>query len=217
MSREESMQEHLIGQFQNKKVFVAILTALGEEMDTLDAVCDDLKNKRWIDTGEGVQLDGIGQIVGRSRQIDKAVAVPFFGFLGQAGTLGFEQARFRDANESWLASYNLADAEYRPVLWAKVAKNIADGTAEDTISSLKFIFKAPYVVLEEIGNAKIAIGIGKRLLQSDIILADAVDLMIRAGGVGMKWREHFNYDSYFGFLGQPNAKGFEVGSFADSF
>ena len=217
MTRAESMQGHLIGQFDNKPILLAILTALGEEMDTLNAVFADLKEKRWIDTGEGVQLDGIGQIVARSRQIDKAIAVPFFGFQGQIGTLGFEQARFRDLNENWLASYNLADAEYRPVLWAKVAKNIANGTAEDTISSLKFIFNAPYVVLEEIGNAKIAVGIGRRLLQSDIILADAIDLMIRAGGVGMTWKRHFNYDSYFGFLGQPNAKGFDVGSFADSF
>lgn len=217
MSRAESMQGHLIGQFDNKPILFAILTALGEEMDLLNAVFDDLKNKRWIDTGEGVQLDGIGEIVARNRQIDKAIAVPFFGFLGQDGTLGFEQARFRDTNENWLASYNLADAEYRPVLWAKVAKNIANGTAEDTISSLKFIFGTPYVVLEEIGNAKIAVGIGRKLLPSDIILADAVDLMIRAGGVGMEWRENFDYDSYFGFLGQPNAKGFEQGSFADSF
>lgn len=211
------MEAHLIGQFEGKKIFSAILSALGEEMDELDAVFIALRDKRWIDTGEGVQLDGIGQIVGQDRQIDKAIAVPFFGFQGQIGTVGFEQARFRDLNENWLASYNLADPEYRPVLWAKVAKNIANGTAEDTISSLKFIFSAPYVVLEEIGNAKIAIGIGRRLLHSDIILADAVDLMIRAGGVGIKWREHFSYNLYFGFLGQPNAKGFEVGSFADSF
>ena len=217
MNRTESMQGHLIGQFDDKPILLAILSALGEEMDTLNAVFDDLKNKRWIDTGEGVQLDGIGRIVGRNRQIDKAVAVPFFGFQGQIGTKGFEQARFRDSNESWLASYNLEDAEYRLILWAKVAKNISDGTAEDTITSLKFIFDAPYVVLEEMGNAKIAIGIGRRLLQSDILLADAVDLLIRAGGVGVLRKVFFDYDNYFGFLGQPNAKGFEVGSFADSF
>lgn len=217
MSRAESMQGHLIGQFQGKPVLAAVLEALGEEMDELDAVFSDLESKRWIDTGEGKQLDGIGEIVGQGRQIAEAIAVPFFGFQGQIGAMGFEQARFRDANEYWLASYNLADAEYRLVLWAKVGKNIANGTAEDTIRSLKFIFNAPFVFLDEIGNAKIAVGIGRRLLQSDIILADAVDLLIRAAGVGMEWRTHFNYDSYFGFLGQPNAKGFEVGSFADSF
>lgn len=217
MTRSESMKAHLIGQFEDKKVFAAILESLGEELDELDQAFDDLKELRWIDTGAGKQLDGIGEIVGQDRQIGKAVAIPFFGFYGQTGTLGFEQARFRDTNEDYLASYNLMDAEYRLVLWAKVSKNISRGTAEDTISSLLFIFSAPYVVLHEIGNAKIAIGIGRRLLQSDILLADAVDLLIRAGGVGVEWREHFDYDDYFGFLGQLNAKGFEQGSFADSF
>lgn len=211
------MQSHLIGQFQEKEVIVAILEAIGEELDELDKVFDDLKNKRWIDTGEGKQLDGIGEIVGQSRQIAEALAIPFFGFQGQIGTMGFGQARFRDEKETWLATYNLADPEYRLVLWAKVAKNISNGTAEDTIRSLKFIFSAPYVFLEEVGNAKIAVGIGRRLTKGDMLLADAVDLMVRAGGVGMEWKRHFNYDAYFGFLGQSNAKGFEVGSFADSF
>jgi len=211
------MKGHLIGQFQDKKVLNAIIEALGEELDELDAVFDDLRNKRWIDTGEGKQLDGIGEIVGQARQISNALAIPFFGFEGQLGTMGFEQARFRDTNETWLESYNLSDPEYRRVLWAKVGKNITDGTAEKTIDSISFIFNAPHVFVGETGNAKIAIGVGRRLTKGDMLLADAVDLLVRAGGVGVDWKTQFNYDGYFGFLGQLNAKGFEAGSFADTF
>ena len=217
MSTAERMQGHLIGQFQDKKVIAAILEALGEELDELQTVFTDLRDKRWIDTGEGKQLDGLGEIVGQSRQIAEALAIPYFGFEDQPGAMGFEQARFRDYDETWLESYNLADPEYRLVLWAKVAKNTAGGTAEDTISSLKFIFGAPYAFLQEVGNAKIAVGIGRRLTKGDTLLADAVDLTVRAGGVGVEWQTLFDYDAYFGFLGQQNAKGFEAGSFADSF
>lgn len=217
MNRSESMLGHLLGQFANKPILAAELTALGEELDLLNQAFSDLRELRWINTGQGKQLDGIGEIVAQDRRINKAVAVAFFGFLGQPSARGFEQARFRDENENWLASYTLADDEYRLVLWAKVAKNTADGTAEDTIESLKFIFDAPAAFIEEIGNAKIAVGIGRRLLPSDVILADAFDLFIRAGGVGVIRRTFFDYDSYFGFLGQPNAKGFEVGIFADGF
>ena len=217
MTRTEDMHEHLIAQFHDKPAIYAELYALGEEMDLLDKAFIDLRDLRWIDTGQGVQLDGIGTIVGQDRQIANAVAVPFFGFFGQIGTMGFEQARFRDYGEAWLASYNLSDAEYRLVLWAKVAKNITNGTAEDTIRSLMFIFNAPTVFLWEIGNAKIRVGIGRKLEQSDILLAKAFDLFIRAGGVGIIDAVYFDYDNYFGFLGQKNAKGFEEGSFADGF
>lgn len=213
--RSESMENHLIGQFKGKRVLRAILEALGEEMDELEQVFADLRDKRWIDTGEGAQLDGIGTIVNQPRQIADAIQIAFFGFQGQDNALGFEQGRFRDQWETWLQSVNLSDPEYRKLLWLKVFKNISTGTAEDTIVSTRRIFDAPYVVLSELGNAKIFIGIGRVLNKNELAIAKAMDLIVRAGGVGVKGMSMFNYDNYFGFLDQPNAKGFEVGSFAD--
>ena len=213
--RSESMENHLIGQFKGKRVPRAILEALGEEMDELEQVFADLRDKRWIDTGEGAQLDGIGTIVNQPRQIADAIQIAFFGFQGQDNALGFEQGRFRDQWETWLQSVNLSDPEYRKLLWLKVFKNISTGTAEDTIVLTRRIFDAPYVVLSELGNAKIFIGIGRVLNKNELAIAKAMDLIVRAGGVGVKGMSMFNYDNYFGFLGQPNAKGFEVGSFAD--
>ena len=222
----DRMRQHLISQFQwdvinekiygDKPVLRAILTALGAEMDELNQAVNDIKNKRWIDTAEGVQLDGIGEIVDRNRQIDKAIAIPFFGFLSQPNVKGFGQARFRGNNETTLTSYILEDAEYKLVLAQKVRKNNSRGTAEDTLQSLKFIFDAPTVVMEEVGNANIVVAIGKQLQDSDKILADAVDLVIRAGGVGLKYKA-FYPSAYFGFLGQPGAQGFGRGAFAQIF
>jgi hypothetical protein len=222
----ERMRQHLISQFQweiidgkiydDKPVLRAILSALGAEMDELNQAVNDLKNKRWIDTGEGVQLDGIGEIVDRSRQIDKAIAIPVFGFLGQPNVKGFGQARFRGNNETTLTSYILEDAEYKLVLAQKVRKNNSRGTAEDTLQSLKFIFDAPTVAMEEVGNANIVVAIGRKLDDSDKILANAVDLIIRAGGVGLKYKAYYP-SAYFGFLGQPNAQGFGQGAFAQIF
>lgn len=213
--RSESMENHLIGQFKGKRVLRSILEALGEEMDELEQVFADLRDKRWIDTGEGAQLDGIGAIVNQPRQITDAVQIAFFGFQEQDNAQGFEVGRFRDDWETWLTSVNLSDPEYRKILWLKVFKDVSIGTAEDTIVSTRRIFDAPYVVLSELGNAKIFIGIGRVLNENELAIAKAVDLIVRAGGVGVKGMSMFNYDNYFGFLGQPNAKGFEVGLFAD--
>lgn len=222
----DRMRQHLISQFQwdvideqiygDKPVLRALLTALGAEMDEINQVIDDLKTKRWINTAEGVQLDGIGQIVDRNRQIDKAIAIPFFGFLGQPGVKGFDQARFRGNTETTLTSYILNDDEYRLVLAQKVRMNVTRGTAEDTLQSLKFIFNAPTVVMEEVGNATIVVAIGRILHDDDKILANAVDLIIRAGGVGLKYKAYYP-STYFGFLGQPNASGFGQGGFAQMF
>lgn len=214
-NRTESMQNHLIGQFKDKKALGAILQALGDEMDELTRVFDDLQNKRWIDTGEGAQLDGIGTIIDRPRQIADAVTIPFFGFDDQDNALGFEKGRFRDSWEVWLSSVNLSDPEYRKILWMKVFKDVSTGTAEDTITSTKRIFDAPYVALSEVGNAKITLGIGRVLQDNELAIARAVDLIIRAGGIGVAGTSMFDYDNYFGFFDQPNAKGFETGTFAD--
>ena len=222
----DRMRQHLISQFQwdvingkiygDKPVLRAILSALGAEMDEINQAVNDLKNKRWIDTGEGVQLDGIGEIVDRRRQIDKAIAVQVFGFQGQPNIAGFGEARFRGANESTLATYILDDSEYKLVLALKAMKNNSRATAEDTINSLKYIYNAPTISYEEVGNANVIVGIGKKLTDNEKLLANAVDLVVRAGGVGMKYKSYYP-SNYFGFLSQPNARGFGVGSFAHIF
>lgn len=222
----DRMRQHLISQFQweiidskiygDKPVLRAILSALGAEMDELNQAVNDLKNKRWIDTAEGVQLDGIGEIVDRNRQIDKAIAIKVFGFYGQPNIAGFGGARFRGTNESSLSTYVLNDAEYGLVLALKAMKNNSRATAEDTIKSLKYIYNVPTISFEEVGNANVIVGIGKVLSDNEKLLANAADLVIRAGGVGLKYKSYYPA-VYFGFLSQPNARGFGVGSFAHIF
>ena len=148
---------------QDKKVLSAIIKALGAELNELANVYKDLKEKRWLDKAVGVQLDGLGEIVGRNRELKEAIALKFFGFFGQTNVAGFEQARFRDEDEDVLASYKMQDAEYRRML------------------------------------------------------ANAVDMIIRAAGVNLRYKSYFNNNHFFGFRGQPNAKGFDVGSFANTF
>lgn len=216
MTRAESMNGHLIKQFQGKNIIGIVLEVIGEELDELDKALADLKNKRWIDTGEGVQLDGIGELIDRPREIAASIQIEFFGFADQPNARTFGEGRFRDTDATeYLASSRLEDYEYRPVLWHKVMKNISSCTAEETIKSAMFVFDAPSVVLVERGNAKISLAIGREMSDNDIMLGRALNLFIKAGGVGLDWTSQYDYDCYFGFLGQPNAKGFEEGKFSD--
>ena len=211
MTRSESMISHLLMQFSKSVNMQIFLNALGAELDELTQALDDLQNERWIDTGSGVQLDNIGVLIDRSRNIAGAIQLEFFGFYDQPNTLTFNVGRFRDTPAvPYTATSTLDDETYRPVLWHKVSKDTTKGTAESTIESVKFIYNAPFVTLTELGNAKIGIGIGRELTDNDIVLARALDLFIRAGGVGMDFVEQIP-DPFFGFVDQANAKGFEVG------
>ena len=211
MTRAESMISHLLMQFSQAVNLHIFLEALGAELDELTQALDDLQNKRWIDTGSGVQLDNIGVLIDRSRQIAGSIQLEFFAFYDQPNCLPFDVGRFRDTPAvPYTATSTLDDETYRPVLWQKVAKDTTDGTTESTIESTKFIYSAPYVTLTELGNAKIGIGIGRELNDNDVVLARALDLFIRAGGVGLDFVEEIP-DDFFGFVDQQNAKGFDVG------
>lgn len=216
MSRYDSMINHTLAQYDNSTVMQAFFYAVSDELELIDTILDDLKNKRWIDSGEGVQLDGIGTIIDRSRLINSAIALNFFGFNGQAGAKGFGQARFRDKDESYLSTAKLADPEYRLVLWSKVFKNNSLAYTNDTIKSLQFIFSADNVIVQDAGNAKFMVGVGKTLSANEILLANALDLLIRAGGVGCVFMSSFNGFG-FGFKGQKFAKGFGQAAFASIF
>lgn len=212
MTSAERMINHLIMQFGNSPILHIILNAFGEELDELRKAYDDLLNLRWIDTGSGVQLDNIGVLIDRSRRIAGSIQLEFFAFYDQPNALSFGVGRFRDTpSVPYLASSYLDDETYRPVLWHKIAKNTATGTAENTIESVKFIYNAPFVTLTELGNAKIGLGIGRELNDNDIVLARALDLFVRAGGVGLEFVIEIPTD-YFGFVDQPNVKGFDVGA-----
>ena len=213
MTHTERMISHLIGQFQDKPVIEAELEALGAELDALRSAFDDLRNKRWIDTGEGVQLDGIGTIVNRDRTIQDSLQIEFFGFSGQDNSQTFGVGRFRSINETWLASTRMEDDDYRKILWLKVFYDSSQATGDELIHCLRVLFDTQNIILHEAGNAKIIVGIGRRLTANDIRLARTLHLITLGGGIGLLAVEMFDAD-YFGFLGQPYAKTFGAGSWA---
>lgn len=213
----QQMIDRLLMQFKSSPYLQGVLDAAGVELDILTEVFSDLQEKRWIDTANGVQLDGCGVIVDQSRKINKAIAIPFFGFSEQTVATGFNQGRIRKDRESYLSSTTLADEEYRKVLWQKVAKNTTDGTAESTIQSLYKLYGAK-IIVTEIGNAKIMIAIGKTLTDAEILLTNALNLLVRAGGVDVAFKSYFPEGKTFGFAEQNQGYlGFGQGVLAKDF
>lgn len=216
IDRYERMVKHLLVQFSNTEILKAILYAISEELSELDIVFDDLQNKRWINTGEGVQLDGIGQIVSRDRKLVNTIALSFFGFEGQLNAKSFGQARFRIYEEPYISSTKLSDPEYRMFLWAKVFKNNSFAYGNDTLRSLQYVFNTKNILVQNAGNAKINIGIGRKLTDNEKLLLKQMELFIKPAGVGLIFLSEF--EGYvFGFEGQFNTKGFGQAPFASAF
>lgn len=214
MNRIERMRGHLIAQFGDKPIIDALLQAVAEELNVLYSAVVDVQEKRWIDTGEGVQLDGIGRIIDRGRTIDKAISDTFFGFAGQTGIDTFGKARFRSAGEEYLATARLNDDMYRRVLWAKVFYDISNGTIPDILQSTRRILNAESVALAELEPANFYLIIGGNLTESQLLLAKEIGLIVKGGGIGIKYFINYNDNNYFGFRHQPNSKGFGIGEFA---
>lgn len=215
---EEKLISFLLAQFTSSPKIEGLIKSYGRQLNELEEVFVDLMQKRWIETSEGKQLDGCGEIVGQSRLINVPVQIPYFGFYGQENGRGFEQARMRSISESTMSTAKLADEEYRTMIYAKIAKNTGHGKAEELISSLSFLFKGAKIVITEAGNAKIRVGIGRKLLESEVYIADRLNLLIRSAGIGIDLKSYFDNEKTFGFDDQNMGyKGFNEGIFARTF
>ncbi|MBP2638682.1 MAG: hypothetical protein H6Q72_4589 [Firmicutes bacterium] len=212
----QEMLDRLVSQFADKPYLKALITVLGDRLTALEQVFTDLKENRWLDTSEGEQLDGCGEIVDQDRLIDKAIALPFFGFESQTSGRGFGKARIRKKSESYLSSATLADAEYLKMIKAKIAKNTSQGTTEETIQSFSTVFDDAKIVITEHGNATMRVGVGRELTEAEQIFAAGVDLFVRPGGVQINIKNYFDPDTVFGFENQ-GYKGFGVGKFTTIF
>lgn len=214
MNRLERMRGHLLAQFMDKPIIDALLQAVEEELNILYSAIVNVQENRWIDTGEGVQLDGIGRIVDRGRTVDKAITETFFGFSGQTGIDTFGKARFRGISDEYLLSVKLNDDVYRSILWAKVFYDNSNGTIPDILLSTRKILNTESISLSEVGNANFHLIISVNLSESQILLMKSLNLIVKGGGIGIKYIINYNENNYFGFRHQPNSKGFGIGEFA---
>jgi hypothetical protein len=131
-------------QFEGSTNLKAFIQAFVEEFNELEISGLQLLNERYLDTAVGVQLDGIGEIVGLprpERPIDVAGA---FGFLEDETALGYG-----DLNDSSVGGFYwdgitptvpINDDLYRLLIRAKIIQNQTAMTVDDTLRLISFMF-----------------------------------------------------------------------------
>ena len=209
----------LATQFRDSTNLINYIKALLSEADTLEQVFQDILNKRWIDTAEGVQLDILGSIVGQPRILVDSVLLSYFGFDPDPGASSFGTiadpsigGRFRGADEPTTGNRELTDGEYRVFIRARIIKNSIIPTVPATISFFKFLFDIEQVIIVD-SNMQYTVQLGKALTANEKVFLLNTDLVPKVAAVGVGYQE-FDPDSQFGFIGISASKGF--GSVSDS-
>lgn len=204
-------------QFKDKPIFERYLRLLISEQTELLTEMQKLMQLRSIDTAYGVQLDIIGEIVGRPRGLLTADEYKFFGFIGDplSGTLGSSYdasagSPFYSLGQSTAGARVPSDEEYRLLIKAKIIKNTTKSTVEDTIRAFKFLFNTGTVTIDEYAPAKVRLGIGKILTPTEKGLlfefTGTGGILPKTVGVNYEFIE-FTSTRVFATLGFPSAYG----------
>jgi hypothetical protein len=213
----EEARTKVTDQFKGKPVFDKYLQLMNLGKEEIQTVLKDVMQLRSIDTAVGVQLDVIGEIVGRPRGLVTSTVFEYFGFQGhpQAGTYG--SLTDPTVGRPWYSlnaplglSRAPSDEEYRLILKAKIIKNRTLARPEDVIEAYKFLFGASRITITEEGTASVRIGIGKILSQVErgllFDLGGAGTLLPKTIGVEYTYTE-FQADRVFATEGFPGGVG----------
>ncbi|TXG97759.1 MAG: DUF2612 domain-containing protein [Nevskiaceae bacterium] len=209
-------------QYRDRIKFLKTLDVFMKEVQDLEDALFKVAALTDIDIATGVNLDVLGDIVGVSRNIDKGILLPFFGFqdtdggvvFGEEGAAGVG-ARFLEEGEDYTATSVLQDPEFRLIIRAKIVKNHAVGTNDDILRGLNYIFSGSINLIDDQGGHKVSVGIGRQISYTEKLFIRQLDLLPRPNGVQLGIVLSFGSDGFFGFEDTPNAKGFDEGVFAE--
>lgn len=205
---------HFLAEHFEKKNTEDFVRSFYPPLNILDQALNDLYTKRWLETAEGQQLDGIGSIVGISRTVPNAVYLPFFGFLTQIAGKGFGQARIRRKREPWSQSTVLGDIEYRTIINLKIALNNGHGTAEELMHAFNTTLNVARTRIDDYGNANARVYINDFIMSNDPRSVLLEYMIPKAAGVKL-WPYFVDADHIFGFSNQNMGYyGFGIGVLA---
>jgi len=201
-------------QFETSENFKGFLTSFLTEFQELEISGLQLLNERYLDTSQGVQLDGIGEIVGLPRPTKDIDVAGIFGFLNDPTSLGFGTILDSDIGGNfWNGMSNevlIGDDLYRLLIRAKIIENQTAMIVDDTTRLISFTFgniPVRYILLQ---NLKPRYDIQKQLSAFEEDLLSDFPILIGIDEV----EYHIYIEDSFSFSDDPTGLGF--GNVTDS-
>lgn len=177
----------LLSQYANSPIITGIITAFNAAMDQTQNI-DSLFDLIWnVLTAQGYGLDVWGRIVGVTRTIPLAAVgnAPTFGFNEPGNDwVGFNQAPFFSGG-ALLNNVTLTDAQFRPLVLAKAATNVWDGSIPSFNKILIALFQGrgppPYII--DNGNMSIVLNFPFVLASLDLAIINSSNCLPQPTGV----------------------------------
>ncbi len=119
--------------------YIAVLTAILQPFVDEQAVLETISARYDLDVAIGAQEDTTGQWVGVTRFLQVPLANVYFSF--DTDGLGFDQGTWFGPFNPTTGLVRLSDADYRTLLFARVASNSWDGTIEGAYNAWNTLFE----------------------------------------------------------------------------
>lgn len=145
--------------YRGKPIFTATLAAVLEPFANLQGMLAQLPQDFDLDQAVGVQLDAVGQWVGRSRFIPTPIPNIWFSF--DDARRGLDLGVWEGPYDSDSGITRLDDETYRVFLRAKIAANQWDGRVETAQAAFNLVFsQSPGTWLFVIDNGDMSMTVG---------------------------------------------------------
>jgi len=202
--------DRLAFQFSDSNNLKDMLTAHLTDFDSISLSYDELLSDRYLDTAQGVQLDGIGEIVGLKRSSASTNIIGAFGFLSDDTSQGFGTLDDSDVGGNFISLGSTAqligDDLYRILIKVKIQVNKTAMTNEDVIAMISFALDGVEVRYILPSNTKPSYEIGKLLTPFEIlVILPLIPVLI--GIDKAEYKTMYN-DTPFGFADDPSSFGF---------
>lgn len=202
----------------DKPNFVATVALLTQGLADLQDALAGLPGKYDLDAAVGVQLDAVGEWVGRTRFLSEPLTGVYFTF--DDATLGFDQGTWLGPFDPTTGLVALGDEAYRTLLRATIVANQWDGTVSSAYTAWDVLFAGQdlTLVIQDNGDMTMLFALIGALPDAVTLalLTTGQLLGLKPGGVRIAGYvvPTVTDAPYFGFDAQTAAvSGFDTGAF----
>jgi hypothetical protein len=145
--------------YRTQPRFLALVTALAQPVVDQQALLKAIRDGFDLTTGIGVQLDQVGEWIGRSRNLETPLDGVYFSWDTEG--LGWQQGAWKGPYDPDTGMVVLPDEAYRLLLRAKVAANSWNGTLDDAYAIWEAVFAdtGMVVVIQDNQDMSIIVGV----------------------------------------------------------
>lgn len=187
MTITTKLDDRLAYQFIDSTKFRDFLSAFLQEFENLNISGLQLLNERYLDTSVGVQLDGIGEIVGLARPFKDTADLGLFGFSADTLAVGFGTLDDPEIGGNFYSLGSdkqlIGDDLYRLLIRAQIIQNQSNMTVNETTKLLSFMFGDVVVEYSLSTILEPEYHINKVLTVTEANLLDDIPLLLGIGTV----------------------------------